>query len=101
MLHSLNYKFLFCSDSALVFLTGGLPGRINDLTEDVDLKWMQLKSLYENKHLVGAVRRKWRTNDLILSVSFVSDIDFIRDLHKVKIRTRLRKALSRDMPTPF
>jgi len=39
---------------AMEDLTGGVPGTIDDLTNDMDAKWSQLKILYEGGHLLGA-----------------------------------------------
>jgi hypothetical protein len=41
-------------DQAMADLTGGIPNRIKNLLQDMEVKWNQLKSLYEGAHLLGA-----------------------------------------------
>jgi hypothetical protein len=40
---------------AMADLTGGIPDSISPLDENMDELWVKIKSLCENKHLVGAV----------------------------------------------
>lgn len=43
---------------AMADLTGGIPDIITPIDKDMDTLWIKLKSLNENKHLIGAVSKQ-------------------------------------------
>ena len=41
-------------DIAMADLTGGIPGRINDLSKDASIIWKKILTMHEDGHLLGA-----------------------------------------------